>query len=137
MRTAIELVETDGGRWDWAIVAINEDFTPGKLAVSAISFASRADAQIDAQEHLVADVGPDGRAIRTKDQLRNLIRLAADECQDCEDTFFGDIYWHAHDEMGCNWSVSTASGRDWSSCIDCLQPAATSLRQIYNIADEA
>lgn len=136
MFTAIEVTQNEAERWEWVIISMENSLMRGKLGVSAISFRERADAELDGQQHLEAEIGEDGRPIRTKAQLQNLIRLAADECPSCVDTVFGGIYWHEPDAMGCNWSVSTIRGDDWSDCFDCLQPAATSLRETYNIAYE-
>jgi hypothetical protein len=136
MFTALEMFENEAGRWEWVIISMEDSAMRGKLGVSAISFKDKADAEIDGKQHLEAEIGADGRPMRSKEDLRHMIKLIASDCADCDDSYFGGIYWHERDELGCNWSVSTISGGDWSGCLDCVQPAATRLRQTYNIADE-
>ncbi|SDF80502.1 MULTISPECIES: hypothetical protein [unclassified Duganella] len=136
MDIAIQTVENEKGRWNWVITCRDASFSLVKSDSSLISFKDRADAEVDARQHLEAQIGADGRPIRTKDQLQNLIHQAADQCADCADAVFGGVYWHARDEMGCNWSISTVRGGDWGACMECVNPAAIRLRQVYNIADE-
>ncbi|WP_256081053.1 hypothetical protein [Massilia sp. YIM B04103] len=136
MQADIRLIQRDDGRWEWILVPANNNSLAQGIVVSAITFKSRADAKIDAEQHVAAVVGKDGRTVRSEEELRHLIQLVASECFECQDTFFGDIYWHERDEMGCNWSMSTVSGQDWSACLDYLQPVAIRLRQTYNIPDK-
>ncbi len=51
--------------------------------------------------------------------------------------YFGGIYWHEPDERGCNWSVSTISGRNWSDSLGRLTPFAEQLRTRYNSGNSA
>lgn len=136
MRTTEEFVQGENGRWEWVIFAVQDDLTRGKLAISVISFPSRLDAQTDLQQHVTAPLDESGRGIRSKEEIRELIRLAATACDDCNDAYFGGVYWHERDASGCNWSISTINGQDWAGCMDCMRPAATRLRETYNIADE-
>jgi hypothetical protein len=76
------------------------------------------------------------REIKTKSELQDMIREAAELCEDCQDCEFGEIFAQEPDESGCNWNVSAARGEGRLACMTCLQPAATELRKEYNLIDQ-
>jgi hypothetical protein len=74
------------------------------------------------------------RMILMAEELQQLIRdEAAKFPGECKDCYFGGVYWHEPDETGCNWSISTIRGPDWSGCLGRLHGFAMRLRERYNI----
>ncbi len=74
------------------------------------------------------------RVVVAPEELQEKIRAEAAKYPDeCGDAYFGGVYWHEPDENGCNWSISTMRGRDWSGCLGRLAPFATRLRANFNI----
>jgi hypothetical protein len=136
MRTTYGFDQTDTGRWLWVIHAPHEGISGGRIDTAPISFPDKADAVLDLEQHLAAARDGTGRLVRSKDEIKDLIRLAATACEDCHDTYFGGVVWHEADPDGCNWTVSSAQGDDWAGCMDCLHQMAVRLRQTYNIPDE-
>jgi hypothetical protein len=76
------------------------------------------------------------REIKTKSELQDMIREAAELCEDCQGCEFGEIYSHDPDATGCNWNVSPARGEGRHACMTCLLPAANELRKEYNLTDQ-
>ncbi|MEZ0231862.1 MAG: hypothetical protein ACAH12_03410 [Methylophilaceae bacterium] len=75
------------------------------------------------------------KAIKSKEELQDIIRNDANRREHCKDVYFGGIYWHELDEMGCNWSISTMSGSDTTACFNDMLSFAVALRSQYNIPD--
>jgi hypothetical protein len=77
------------------------------------------------------------RSIKTPEELREFLLAETAKHMDCKDSYFGGIYWHEPDEAGCNWQVSTSTGKDkdWSKCIEHILPFVRKLREDYNILD--
>ena len=74
------------------------------------------------------------RVVVKSEDLLELIRAEAAKYPDeCNDAYFGGVYWHEPDEIGCNWSISMIRGRDWSGCLERLHQFAIGLRGLYNI----
>jgi len=129
-----DALQGDDGRWRW--VGAEKNPKGFRLDAGIVSFESKAEALDDLAAHQVASLDATGRLVLPKEHIQRLIRAAAQPCEACEATYFGRVYWHERDEMGCNWSVSTIQGSNWSACFDALQPTAIQLRQAYSIPDE-
>ena len=76
------------------------------------------------------------REIKTRAELQEMIREAAELCEDCQECEFGEIVPQSADTTGCNWSVSAARGEGRLACMTCLQPAISELRKEYNLIDQ-
>lgn len=76
------------------------------------------------------------RLIMAKEDVHERIKFETARCQACRDSYFGGVYWHEPDEDGCNWSISTITGGDWSGCLDAMRSYITKMRQEINIPDE-
>jgi hypothetical protein len=73
------------------------------------------------------------RTVARPEELQEKIRDEAAKYTECADAYFGGVYWHEPDETGCNWSVSTIRGRDWSGCLDRLRNFVARLRANYKL----
>lgn len=76
------------------------------------------------------------RIIKTKEEVRELIKAETDKNAACKDSYFGGVYWHEPDESGCNWSMPTISGGDWNGCLEAMRNYVTKIRSEINIPDE-
>lgn len=130
--------EDPDGVWYWAAMLppTSDKGSIGTSITSPIGFSTKHGATVERAAHFAAPIDATGRRIRTKDELRELIKEAASRCTDCSDAHFGGVYWHERDDSGCNWTVSTMKGSDWAGCLACVQPHAFILRESYSIADE-
>lgn len=130
--------EDHAGLWHWAAMLPpgTEKGSIGTSISSPIGFSSKHVATVERAAHFAAPVDATGRRVRTKDEIRELVKEAASQCPACSDGYFGGVYWHERDESGCKWSVSTIKGSDWSECLSCLKPSASILRASYSIAHE-
>jgi len=93
---------------------------------------SHAEGMIEAHRTKVAE-----RMVVKPEELQEKIRDEAAKYSECGDAYFGGVYWHEPDETGCNWSISSIRGRDWSGCLDRLGPFAARLRSRYNVPNPA
>lgn len=75
------------------------------------------------------------REIKTKAELQEMVREAAELCEDCVGCEVGEIVAQAPDAAGCNWDVLPVQGEGRLACTTCLQPAATELRKEFNLTD--
>ena len=76
-----------------------------------------------------------GRTIVTKSYLQAKLKEAALQCGVCPDDVVVEVYFHARDSSGCDWSVKTDSDAMRPACVDCLTIAATQLQAGFNLAD--
>ena len=131
------LVEQDNdGRWFWGLVTSDSQFTSNAVNISAVTFACATDAECDFQEHVEAPIDISGRLVRSKVAIRNLVRAAAYAYPEWQNSYFGAVHWQPEDGTGCNWSISTYYGSDWSVCLQNIRPALQRLKDTYNIPVE-
>ena len=131
-----DVQQESDGRWRWAVAEMGEHGDRWWLATGLVSFESKTEAQEDFDLHQKAVRNNLNRLVLSKDHVQRLVRALAQTCPSCDNTYFGGVYWHEPDEMGCNWSVSTMNGPDFQGCFDEIQAGAISLRQAYSIPDE-
>jgi hypothetical protein len=125
---SVHLVQGADGRWRWTTPA------PGGL----LSFGSRAEALADAALHANAPRDASGRQVMSKDYLRRLVSAIALPCAECEDVYFGGVYWHRRGADGANWGVAVMNGAgDHAGCLACVNEALEALRRRFAIVDEA
>jgi len=130
-----EFLEVNG-RWKWTFILLDTNTSSAKAGHSPISFSSRAGAEEDFRQISAAPSDLKGRAIRPKEQIEHLVRVAAEPCEDCADIVFAPPQWQEPDGTGCNWYIATASGSDVAGCIDCFDKELSALKASYNIPDE-
>lgn len=76
------------------------------------------------------------RQIKNKAELRAMLRAEQAKHPECEGSCFGDVCWHAADDDGCNWKLSTMEGGNCGACLAAIQPYVTQLRASYNVPEE-
>ncbi|WER49636.1 hypothetical protein CupriaWKF_21105 [Cupriavidus sp. WKF15] len=76
------------------------------------------------------------RQVKNKAELRAMLRAEQAKFSECEGACFGDVFWHAADASGCNWSLSTMEGDNSAACLEAIRPFASQLREMYNVPDE-
>ena len=135
MEDRLAVTQDEHGRWRW--VAGHLGPASGRIAQGVVTFETKGEAEADFAIQANAPMDKAGRRVLEKEYLQRLIRAAAARCEECEDAYFGGVYWHQRDAAGCNWRVSTIGGADWKGCFDCIQPVAIQLRATFAIADEA
>lgn len=136
MQVVGQTIEHYAGRWTWEIAEMDDAISLSRKYWSPVSFESDEDANRDMSEHLAATLDETGRRIRTKDQIQELIRMAAQACPDCDGVYFGGVYRHARDRDGCNWGISTMAGIDWATCYACVNEAAIEIRRAYSVPED-
>jgi hypothetical protein len=124
------------GRWFWGLITSNNEFTAYDLKCSTVTFAHAADAEFDFQEHSAAMTDMTGRLIRSKTAIRNLIRAAAYDFPEWQNSYFGEVHWQRADAAGCNWNLSSYRGSNWTICLESIRPYLEQLHAAYNIPDE-
>jgi hypothetical protein len=74
-----------------------------------------------------------GRTIVTLAYVKEKLKEAAAGCADCPKNFEADVYMHARDSSGCNWSLNTRNEDVPPACIDRLTIEATQLQAGFNV----
>ena len=103
------------------------------VTTSLVSFAHEHEADLDCHQH--ADAIPDssGRLLRSKNDLRALVRAGMYACPECASPYFGEVHWHADDADGCNWDVCYEYGSAWNACAELIRAVVANLRATYNL----
>ena len=128
-----DIVEASG-RYKW-LVSFGS-MTPAPLSVrdSAVSFATRDEAEKDLGAFLNLEPRSDGTFVRSKTDIDELLAAAVRGRTHCEGFWFAKVQWQEPDEVGCNWCFSNFR-QDVAACVGLVLSEIDSLRRMYRIPD--
>jgi hypothetical protein len=126
---AFKIIEQEG-RYIW--VAHPGTVNPAGLGFSPISFSTEDAAKADWDIYLKSSSDGDGRTLRTMEQLKTLLRVAAEACPECNGASIPTPQCQKEDASSCNWYADIDSDGP-VNCSECLKSAITALQAAYNI----
>ncbi|HEY5237156.1 MAG TPA: hypothetical protein VIJ62_02150 [Rhizomicrobium sp.] len=75
------------------------------------------------------------KQIKTQDELRWKVLAALTQEACCEGIRDFDLYRHAHDELGVNWSVKLRDGDPEGKCYEGINAVVAMLAKAYDLAE--
>ena len=135
MKVTTRALHEINGRHKWSVTLSAGVHGPCLLRDSAVSFATRSEAEEDLETFLRLEHLGNGIFVRSKDDIDELLAAAVRGRDECKGFWFGKVQWQESGEVGCNWFFSDFR-YDIVGCVGELLPEIDSMRRMYRIPDE-
>jgi hypothetical protein len=117
------------GRYKWSVLLGSGARAPSIHRDSAVSFASRDEAEEDLGAFLRLEHLGNGTFVRSKEDIDELLAAAVRGREGCDGFWFSKVQWQEPDDVGCNWFFSDFR-YDVVGCVGRIVSEIDSLRRI-------